>query len=262
MNYKNNWLSCLLVLLPMLIFSQEQLYKEASLVRQNDTLNYRILLPENFSENQTYPLLLFLHGAGERGSDNKAQLTHGSTLFTAQENRSNFPAIVIFPQCPKDDYWSNVDIDRSKQSIQLEFNSQKEATTALTLVMELLNEQLDQPYVNKDRVYVAGLSMGAMGTFEILSRMPTTFAAAIPICGAGNTALAEKYAQVPLWVFHGAKDNVVAPLYSLEMVEALLKAGGYPKFTLYEDANHNSWDSAFAEPELLTWLFSKNRAQP
>lgn len=261
-NSKNNWLSCLFVCLPIVMLAQQQLYREASLIKENDTLNYRVLWPDNFSEDKSYPLVLFLHGAGERGSDNKAQLTHGSSLFAAPENRSNFPAIVIFPQCPKDDYWSNVDIDRSGKGVKLEFNSEKEPTSALALVMELLAQELDKSYVDKDRVYVAGLSMGGMGTFEILSRMPETFAAAIPICGGGNPALAEKYAQIPMWVFHGAKDDVVNPLYSLEMVEALLKAGGHPNFTLYENANHNSWDSAFTEPQFLPWLFSKKRTHP
>lgn len=261
-NSKNNWLSCLFVCLPILMLAQQQLYSEASLIKDKDTLNYRILWPENFSEDKSYPLVLFLHGAGERGSDNKAQLTHGSTLFTAEENRSKFPAIVIFPQCPKDDYWSNVDIDRSGKGVKLKFNPEKEPTSALTMVMELLTQQLEKSYVKKDQVYVAGLSMGGMGTFEILSRMPETFAAAIPICGGGSTALVEKYVQLPMWVFHGAKDDVVDPLYSLEMVEALLKSGGHPNFTLYEDANHNSWDSAFAEPQFLPWLFSKKRMHP
>jgi predicted peptidase len=241
------------------MLAQQQLYKEASLVKGTDTLNYRILWPDNFSEDQVYPLVLFLHGAGERGSDNEAQLIHGSSLFAAVENRAEFPAIVIFPQCPRDDYWSNVDVDRSGEGVKLEFHPEKTPTTALSLVMELLSEQLDKSYVDKDRVYVAGLSMGGMGTFEILGRMPQTFAAAIPICGGGSDDLVEKYAQVPMWVFHGAKDDVVNPLYSLEMVEALLEAGGYPNFTLYENARHNSWDSAFAEPEFLPWLFSKTR---
>lgn len=243
----------------MFMLAQQELYREAHFVKQNDTLNYRILLPDNFSENKSYPLVLFLHGAGERGNDNQAQLVHGSSLFADSENRAKYPAIVIFPQCPKDDYWANVEVDRSKKGVELEFHQEKGPTTALSLVMELLKEQLEKPYVDKEKVYVAGLSMGGMGTFEILSRMPNTFAAAIPICGGGDDDLVAKYAQVPMWIFHGAKDEVVNPKYSLEMAEALLEAGGHPNFTLYENATHNSWDSAFAEPEFLHWLFSKQR---
>lgn len=258
-NSISKWLSCLLVSLPVLLSAQQQLYKEASFVKGKDTLNYRIMWPENFSESNTYPIVLFLHGSGERGNDNHSQLIHGSTLFTSAENRSKFPAIVIFPQCPKDDYWSNVDVDRSGSNLKLEFHPEKEPTTALSLVMGLLSDLISTSYVDKDRVYVAGLSMGGMGTFEILSRMPATFAAAIPICGGGSDDGVEKFAQVPMWIFHGAKDDVVDPKYSLDMVEAILEAGGHPNFTLYENASHNSWDSAFAEPEFLPWLFSKKR---
>lgn len=259
MRYIKHWLNSLLLFLPVLIFAQEQHYKQAQLVWQNDTLNYRILWPENFSEDASYPLVLFLHGAGERGSDNQSQLVHGSSLFINSENRSKFPAIVIFPQCPKGDYWANVAVDRSEKGVELEFDTDKGPTRPLSLVMELLKEQLEKSYVDKERVYVAGLSMGGMGTFEILSRMPNTFAAAIPICGAGDEGLVGKYAHIPMWIFHGAKDNVVSPLYSIEMVEAIVEAGGFPNFTLYENANHNSWDPAFDEPDFLNWLFSKRR---
>jgi predicted peptidase len=102
-----------------------------------------------------------------------------------------------------------------------------------------------------------GLSMGGMGTFELLSRKPDVFAAAVAICGGGDPDSVTEYAsEVPLWAFHGAKDNVVAPQQSITMVSALLKEGGLPRFTLYDDADHNSWDPAFAEPGLLPWLFS------
>ena len=102
--------------------------------------------------------------------------------------------------------------------------------------------------------------MGGMGTFEILYRKPETFAAAFAICGGGNAETVSKYASnTPLWVFHGAKDDLVDPQLSIAMVSADLKAGGKPNFNLYADANHNSWDSAFAEPQLLPWLFSKSK---
>ena len=108
-----------------------------------------------------------------------------------------------------------------------------------------------------------GLSMGGMGSFELLSRRPDIFAAAIPICGGGDPNSVSGYAKnTPLWVFHGAQDNVVNPLQSMEMVSALLKAGVYPKFTLYDFANHGSWDPAFAEPDLLPWLFSHKKTTP
>lgn len=228
---------------------------------KNDTLKYRMLFPKNFLKDKQYPLVLFLHGAGERGSDNKKQLAHGSKLFTDQQNMETYPAIVIFPQCPQDDYWSKVDVDRSSYPIKLTFKYDDGPTQAMQLVMELMDNMIKKPFVKKDQIYVMGLSMGGMGTFELIHRKPEMFAAAAPICGGGNTSSVSNYAKtLPIWVFHGAQDNVVDPQLSIVMVSAILKEGGFPKFTLYDFANHNSWDPAFAEPELLSWLFSNKKS--
>ena len=229
-------------------------------IHKNDTLKYRLLLPKDFSESKQYPIVLFLHGAGERGSDNTKQLTHGSKLFADPMNRGAFPAIVIFPQCPQEDYWANATVDRSTKPISLTFPLNAPPTKALNLSMLLMEEFLSKPYVNKQKIYIGGLSMGGMGTFEMLYRKPNMFAAAFAICGGGNPEGVKEYAnQTELWVFHGAKDDVVDPQLSVHMVSAYLKAGGKPNCTLYADDNHNSWDSAFAEPQLLTWLFSKSK---
>ncbi len=222
-------------------------------------LSYRILKPKKIKESEKYPLVLFLHGAGERGDDNQKQLVHGSKLFLDSKNRKEFPCFAVFPQCKKETYWSNAEIDRSSNPIALKFQNGGEPTLAMDVVMELLSELLENPQVDKDRVYVIGLSMGGMGTLEIISRMPNTFAAAIPICGGGNLEATENYKHVPLWVIHGAKDDVVKPQLSVDIVNTLLNKGAYPKFTLYDYANHNSWDPAFAEPELLKWLFSHSK---
>ncbi|WP_335974538.1 prolyl oligopeptidase family serine peptidase [Gaetbulibacter jejuensis] len=249
-----------LLLITSLAFAQKDLYKEKVHIKGKDTLKYRIMYPENFSEDKQYPVLLFLHGAGERGNDNQRQLAHGSKLFADKTNRGAFPAIVIFPQCPKDSYWSNADVDRSSFPIKLVFPKDKEATKPMQLVIDLMQEVTSKDYVNTDKVYVGGLSMGGMGTFEILYRRPEMFAAAFAICGGGDPESVKEYAdKIDVWVFHGAKDDVVDPQLSIDMVSAILKHGGKPNFTLYSDANHNSWDPAFAEPELLTWLFSKSK---
>lgn len=232
-------------------------YERRDFIAAEDTLSYRILYPMNFDEKASYPLLLFLHGAGERGSDNEKQLVHGSSLFSNKKNRSDFPAIVIFPQCPLNDYWAQVEVDRNTRPIGLDFRYERGPTKAMALVMELLEELKGKNYVKKDQIYLMGLSMGGMGTYELLSRRPDTFAAAVAICGAGDPKNVNNYAyKIPLWAFHGAKDDVVSPKHSLEMVSALLKAGAFPKMTLYDFANHNSWDAAFAEPGLFEWLFS------
>lgn len=242
------------------ILGQENQYEESLYVKDNDTLLYRIMYPKDFSENNQYPLVLFLHGAGERGNDNEKQLVHGSKLFANEKIRNNFPAIVIFPQCPVEDYWANVIEDTSTLPKTLIFPEDSKPKKIMQLLLDFMDEFITNPFVEKEQVYVGGLSMGAKGTYEILSRRPNMFSAAFAICGAGNTNLAQKYAQkVPMWIFHGSKDDVTSPQYSIDMVSSILKNGGKPNFSLYADDNHNSWDSAFAEPELLPWLFSKSK---
>ncbi|RAV28468.1 phospholipase [Sinomicrobium soli] len=251
-------LLCLVLYTALSSAQDHSLYQQREFVSGSDTLLYRVLYPEDFSESREYPVVLFMHGAGERGNDNNTQLTHGSKLFVQDSVRKRFPAIVIFPQCPKDDYWANARINRDKTPLKIRFRYGRKPTRALGLVMRMMDSITEAPYVKQDQVYVMGLSMGGMGTFELLYRKPGMFAAAVPVCGGGKPASVKEYAtQVPLWIFHGARDNVVDPVFSVRMVERLLKEGGTPRFTLYENANHNSWDPAFAEPELLPWLFSK-----
>jgi predicted peptidase len=236
----------------------QSFYEKKEMIVDNDTLRYRILYPENFDPQKKYPLVLFLHGSGERGKDNSAQLVHGSKMFVDPKNHSQFPAIVIFPQCPKDSYWAKIvrGIDPNNANSFL-FDPYGEPTKPMMLTILLIKKTLKEKHIDKNRVYVGGLSMGGMGTFEILHRCPKTFAAAFPICGGGNPESVRKYAKkVKIWVFHGALDNVVLPKYSEEMVNALKRKKGDVKFTVYPEANHNSWDSAFAEPTLLPWLFS------
>ena len=224
---------------------------------EGDSLQYRIQYPLNYDETKKYPLILFMHGAGERGSNNTSQLTHGAKLFANTGNRNAFPAIVIFPQCPADSYWANVDVDRNSAPVGITFHPDKKPTPHLRMATELVNSFIKDGKVDTTRVYVAGLSMGGMGTYEIVQRNPSLFAAAIAICGAGSTESATKYAaSTPFWIIHGAKDDVVNPIYSIEMAHAMLKAGATPRVTIYEHANHNSWDPAFAEPDFLQWLFS------
>lgn len=241
------------------VAQHENDYAFRQFVSGKDTLNYRMLVPENDGTKQ-FPVVLFLHGAGERGHDNIAQLNHGSKLFYTM--RDDFPAIVIFPQCPKDDYWANVNVDRRTNPITLKFPKNSPPTQSMSLVMELMEAMLTKPYVDRYRVYVGGPSMGGMGTFEILFRKPELFAAAFAICGAGNPETTGLYAKtIPMWIFHGANDDVVDPQESVRMVSSILDHGGQSNFSLYSKDNHNSWDSAFAEPELVPWLFSNSKSK-
>jgi predicted peptidase len=236
------------------------LYQKRWLVQGADTLPYRVLLPEGFDSAKQYPVLFFLHGAGERGNDNEKQLTHGARLFLLPENRRSFPAIVIFPQCSRESYWSNVlRLHNEKGERKFEFIADGPATRSMELVQQLVTYVVKDFPVKKNQVYVGGLSMGGMGTYELVRRMPGLFAAAFAICGGAHPATAAKLKSVDWWLFHGAKDDVVPPEATQVMNTALKKTGANVKFTLYPNANHNSWDPAFAEKDLLPWLFSKKK---
>jgi predicted peptidase len=262
---KNSAACLIITLLFMTIMSAEaqdyNMYEQGSYIHKKDTLPYRILFPENFDPAKKYPLIFVLHGSGERGNDNKAQLVHGGSLFLQVQYRDKFPAIVVFPQCPKDGSWSNriLQFDANGKEKQL-FPVGGDATPAMRMLLSCVNQFLDKPFVDHHKVYVGGLSNGGMGTFEILRRKPDVFAAAFAICGGDNTRNAKMYAQkVPMWIFHGENDDVVLYQHSLIMVEAIKAAGGHPKFTLYPNDGHNSWDDAFAEPDLLPWLFGNSK---
>ena len=248
----------LLLIAAKSVFSQE--FKEELLVHQNDTLPYRILIPKNYNSQKFYPLLIFLHGAGERGSDNKSQLVHGSFLFKSEDFRNNYPAIVLFPQCPKESSWANVkrnyDMLNGKK-----FDFFKEISENKQLIMvEKLLDFIEKKYsIDPTRRYVGGLSMGGMGTFELVARNPDYFAAAFPICGGGNPDWSDLLKTTPFWIFHGEDDGVVSVDFSRKMYEALSAEKASVRFTVYPEVNHNSWDNAFAEPDLMHWLFLNKR---
>lgn len=222
------------------------------------SLPYRILYPENYSTEKQYPLVVVLHGAGERGADNEKQLIHGGKLFLDSAVRRKYDAIVLFPQCPEDSYWSSVTIDRNKTPLALKFDYTRPITRPLNAAMELVQQVVSQEGVDEGRVYITGLSMGGMGTFEAVHRFPNLFAAALPICGGGDTEHYQKV-KTPFWVFHGSEDAVVDVRYSQVMVDKLKDLGMKVKYTEYPGVNHNSWDNAFAEPDFLKWMFRKKR---
>lgn len=228
-------------------------------VEGSDTLPYRVLLPKDYNPKKKYPLVYFLHGAGERGNDNQKQLVHGAKLFLKDSVRNEYPAIVVFPQCAANSFWSNVNVGMDAKGRVFTFQEGGEPTIAMKLAESLLMKLLNEYPINKKKVYVGGLSMGGMGTFEIVRRHPDVFAAAFPICGGGSPATASSMTNTRWWIFHGAKDDVVPPVNSEIMVTALQAAKAKVKYTLYPNANHNSWDPAFAEPGLLKWLFAQKR---
>lgn len=234
-------------------FFEKQLF-----ILGEDTLPCRILTPQDFTAGKKYPLVIFLHGAGERGNDNEAQLTWGADLFLDSANRANFPAIVVFPQCPKNQRWSDYTKKINDEKAELPVWTEGEMTRPLQLVSAFIDTLLNSGSIDKKRVYLGGLSMGGYGSFELLWRKPNIFAAAIPICGGGNPAMIAGYRNdLPLWIFHGDKDNVI-PVANSRMIFNLLKDKNKKiKYTEYPGVGHDSWKNAFLEKDLFPWLFAQ-----
>ncbi|RKN78109.1 carboxylesterase family protein [Ulvibacterium marinum] len=231
-------------------------YQKMEFKDRNGLLPYRILLPKDYDKDKAYPLVLVLHGAGERGNDNESQLSYGADLFLQEDIRKEYPAIVVFPQCPEDGYWANVKKEQFLLFFTFTFYPDGEPTSAMKSLQGLLKNITENYKIDSKRMFVGGLSMGGMGTLELVRRNPGTFAAAFAICGGAHPDTAPQLVGTPLWLFHGDSDMVVDYEHSQKMAAALKKVGGEVKFTTYEDVNHNSWENAFVEPELLPWLFS------
>ncbi|TMI63377.1 MAG: hypothetical protein E6H07_11365 [Bacteroidetes bacterium] len=224
------------------------------------TLPYRVLYPENYDKTKKYPLILFLHGSGERGNDNEKQLTHGAKLFLKDENRKNFPAIVVFPQCPQESAWAVIKIDRNVQPVKMDFDYTMEGNWPLLAANDLVRKLSNEEGVDKSKIYISGLSLGGMGTFESVYRNPDLYAAALPICGGGDVNHYDKrITKTAFWIFHGDADASVDVKLSREMVDKLKSLKAEVKYSEYPGVKHNSWDNAFAEAEYLSWMFGHKK---
>lgn len=226
---------------------------EAKVFKSSDgsSLNYRIHNPENLNKDQKYPLVLFLHGAGERGELNIEQLLHGVPDILAFTRKSNQPAVIVAPQCPAGERWVETDWDAESH------NMPQQPDPQTRLVLELLDDVMKNPYIDKDRIYVTGLSMGGVATWDLIQRHPGLFAAAIPICGGGDTSLASRIKDMPVWVFHGDADKSVPVKRSRDMVSAIRDSGGNVQYTEYPGIGHNSWTATYENSEVLQWLFDQ-----
>lgn len=220
------------------------------------TLKYRLLKPLDYQPGKKYPLVLFLHGAGERGNDNAITLKHAAKDLCNPKLRAQYPAYVVIPQCPTDRKWSEVDWSKESSSLP------ETASPAMQNIKELLDEMVENAGIDSDRVYITGLSMGGYGTWDAIARYPGFFAAAAPICGGGDPKTVDQFKKLPIWCFHGAKDSVVKVGRSREMVDALRAVGSDVRYTEYPDAEHDSWTATYANPEFYTWLFAQRRVQP
>jgi len=229
---------------------------------QTETYRYQVYVPYDWNKKQKLPVILFLHGAGERGEDGLTQ-TEVGIGSAIRRHLDRFPAIVVFPQCRRSSWWTDGKM-------------QEQALMALNQTIKEFNG-------DHERVYLTGLSMGGYGTWSIASKFPARFAVFVPICGGIRPPsrapapqetkpeepgldpyleTAKKIGQTPVWIFHGADDKIVPPEESRKMHDALKSAGGNVRYTEYEKVGHNSWDKAYAEQEMLTWMFAQRLKKP
>ncbi len=219
-------------------------------------LLYRLLKPANIDAEKKYPLVIFLHGSGERGDDNKAQLKNGVGAFSRPDSREKFPCFVFAPQCPKDKKWVDMEWGGAAGT------APEDPGTMEPLVLGAVDALGQEFTIDPDRIYITGISMGGFGTWDLITRHPEKFAAAIPVCGGGDKEKAAAAKPVPVWAFHGLADNVVLPVRSQDMVASLRAAGGTAALTEYPGVAHDSWTMSYSEPNLLPWLFTQRRGQP
>ncbi|HEY9852544.1 MAG TPA: prolyl oligopeptidase family serine peptidase [Leptolyngbyaceae cyanobacterium] len=202
-------------------------------ITRTESYDYLLFLPKQYDTRGKWPLILFLHGSGERGSNVNDVKRHGVAKIV--ENKPEFPFIVVSPQCPRGQYWS------------------------VPLLNTLLDEAIAAYNVNLERIYLTGLSMGGYGTWRLAAAQPDRFAAIAPVCGRGNPMDAYKLKDLPIWVFHGAIDTAVPFSESEKMVTALKDCGGNVKFTVYPETGHDSWTETYANPGLYDWFLQHNR---
>lgn len=215
---------------------QQSLSFETQIVK-TVKLNYLLYLPKDYGKvaDKKYPLILFLHGAGERGDDLNKVKVHGIPKIV--EQKDDFPFIAVSPQCPQESWWP-MEVDALKA---------------------LLDKIVKEYAVDPDMVYLTGLSMGGYGSWSLAIAYPDKFAAVVPICGGGDEKKVSAIKNIPVWVFHGAKDSVVKLAESEKMVNALKEAGGNVQFTVYPEADHDSWTATYDNPELYEWLLKQKR---
>lgn len=220
---------------------------------EGTVLPYRLYVPEDFDAEKKYPLVLFLHGAGERGDDNDAQLKNAVQILFDREDQLMSGAVVVAPQCPVDNQWVDTPWENGNYSVA-EVPESNELATAVELVGAVAEKYSCDPA----RLYVMGISMGGFGTWDVLMRHNDIFAAGIPICGGADPEMAEIFMETPVFTFHGTADTTVPYDGTAEMVEAIEDLGSrVVNFISYNNDGHGIWDKAAKEEGLMEWLFSQ-----
>lgn len=230
-------------------------FKFSTYSKNGHVLPYRFHQPQKLEAGKKYPLVLFFHGAGERGIDNRKQFMR----FTTVPFWEKYPCFVLSPQCP-DKIAGQPDGENTW--VQTGFGAESHTMKAtpswpMGLSMELLDKFITEHQIDRDRIYVTGLSMGGYGTWEILQREGKLFAAAIPVCGGADIAYASKLINIPIWVFHGDADTTVPVTRSRNAVAAISAAGGHPIYTELPGVGHGAWAQTYNKPEVWDWLFSQ-----
>lgn len=223
---------------------------------KSGTMPYRVLIPDAYNATEQYPLIIALHGANGRGTDNQSRAIDAFGKLAADEVRKAYPAFIITPQCPGKKQWASTPWGKGCYSIE-----QVKISEPIVLVLEIIESLQKEFNIDADRIYVTGQSMGGFGAWDIIMRQPELFAAAVPVCGAGDPSQAENLKEIPIWCFHGDKDTVVPTAASREMDEAMKAAGHkYWIYTEYPGVGHGSSKPAWAEKDLIPWIFEQKRS--
>ncbi|NCA10730.1 phospholipase [bacterium] len=211
----------------------------------------RLLAPSTIESGRRYPLVVFLHGAGERGRDNERQLECLPAWMAEPPLRERHPCFLLAPQCREGELWVDVSWAERKST------PHGSPTTDMLAVTAAVDAVIAAEPVDPARIYLTGLSMGGYGTWDLAARQPERFAALLPICGGGDEATAPRLAKLPIWCFHGAADDIVPVERSRSMISALRAAGGDPRYSELPGVGHDSWTPAYRDPAVLDWLFAQ-----
>ena len=232
-----------------------RIYRDQS----GNTMPYRLFIPPKYTKSREYPVIVWLHGGGGVGTDNLRQIqgdqVAGTRLWTAAANQARHPAFVVVPQAMTG--WDTTGVFAPVGKPE-----ERQLTSALVQVLGILDALTREFHIDSRRVYIAGQSLGGFGTWNLITKKPGVFAAAIILCGGGNAALAETVKHMPIWSFQGDADRAPFLNSNRNMIAAVRKAGGNPRYTEYPGMGHEIWDRVFKEPELVEWLFAQHLGKP